>query len=135
MGKAFAYEDHNGCCSKKDRYVGLFFFIEGNFVFSGCPLNEADTYGDFLIYPEGHLEAWDSVESLNSFEDGRKVDYDYYPRGRIVYRKTDDTFIIYYDKCVEGALDRLTRAYEGCNVKTETDEHYCCHACNNLYVE
>ena len=36
MGKAFAYEDHNGCCSKKDRYVRLFFFIDGNFVFSGC---------------------------------------------------------------------------------------------------
>ena len=35
--------------------VGLFFYVEGRFAFSGCELSEAETYGDFLIFPESLL--------------------------------------------------------------------------------
>lgn len=121
--------------AKEELHVGLFFFVNGNFAFSGCSLKEAESYGDFLVYPESHFNAWDGYDTLGYVGSKRKVDYDYFPRGRVVYRKTDDLFIIYYDKCVEGVLDRLTREYANYNFTTELDEHYCCHTCNRFYVD
>lgn len=120
---------------KNNLYVGLFFFVNGNFAFTGCTLDEAEEYGDFLIYPESHFDVWDNYDTLSYVRNKRKVDYDYFPRGRVVYRKTDDLFIIYYDKCVEEELDRLTREYADYNFKTELDEHYCCHRCNRYYIK
>lgn len=116
---------------KEDLKVGLFFFVGDNFSFSGCTLGDAENYGDFLIYPESHYDIWEGYKYLN---ESHEIPYDYNPRGRIVYRKSDDTFIIYYDKCVEDKLDRIARDYEGYNVKFEVDEHYCCHNCNPNYV-
>lgn len=118
---------------KEDLHVGLFFYVNNDFIFSGCCLKEAQSYGDFMIYPESHYDIWDKIKAEDKENRIKGVDYDYYPRGRVVYRKSDDTFIIYYDKCVMKELDRLSKEYEGYNVKYELDEHYCCHKCNPDY--
>ena len=115
--------------------VGLFFYVEGRFAFSGCELSEAETYGDFLIFPESHFDVWNKHNYLQARNIKKKVDYDYYPRGRVVYRISDETFIIYYDKCVENDIHRLARVYKDWKVLFELDEHYCCHGCNTNYVE
>ena len=80
--------------------VGLFFFINNDFAFVGCDISQADNYGDFLVYDESHFDVWERL-SDQVLINGMRVDYDYYPRGRVVYRKTDNTFVIYYDKCLE----------------------------------
>ena len=49
----------------------FFFFVNGEFLFSGCTLQNAEKYGDFLVYPKSHFEVWDTYDF--------KVDYDYYP--------------------------------------------------------
>ena len=116
---------------KEELKVGLFFFVKGNFSFSGCPLSKAESYGDFLVYPESHYDVWDKYHYLH---ESHSIPYDYNPRGRIVYRKSDDTFIIYYDKCVESELNRISREYEQFNVRFELDEHYVCHKCNKDYL-
>lgn len=133
--KEYSAENYKREFTPRDELeVGLFFFVDGNFAFSGCALTDAEKYGDFLVYPESHYDVWNRYESIVFAGKKGKVDYDYFPRGRIVYRKSDDTFIIYYDKCVEDELDRIARDYEGYNVKFELDEHYCCHKCNPYYV-
>lgn len=109
--------------------VGLFFYVEGNFLFHGCKLNGAETYGDFLVYPESHMDVWDK-EYWGTYG----VDFDYYPRGRIVYRKTDDTFMIYYDRCIGEEIQKLVDRYDGVRVLLDYDEHYQCHICNLDYV-
>lgn len=119
---------------KDELEVGLFFFPEGNFSFAGCKLSEAETYGDFLIFPESHLDVWNKYKYLKYKNLKQELDYDYYPRGRIVYRKSDETFIIYYDKCVDKEINRIARDYSNYNVILELDEHYCCHICNPDYV-
>ena len=116
---------------KEKKQVGLFFCIDGRFAFSGCSISKAENYGDFLIYPESHYDVWEHYKYLN---DSNTIPYDYYPRGRIVYRKSDDTFIIYYDKCVENEIGRIASYYDGYAVRCELDEHYCCHKCNPDYV-
>lgn len=120
--------------AENEPQVGLFFDIKGNLFFAGCSLAEAETYGDFLVFPKSHMEVWDTIGSMGTV-DGRKVDFDYYPRGRIVYRKTDDVFILYYDACLENKLDGLIETYAGCNLRMELEEHYRCHNCNDFYVE
>lgn len=113
--------------------VGLFFFFNNDFAFTGCDLTDAQEYGDFLVYDESHYAAWERF-SGDALVDGRRVDYDYFPRGRVTYRKSDDTFIIYYDKCIEKEIKRLAKNYDGRNVLFALDEHYCCHNCNPDYT-
>lgn len=112
---------------KENLYVGVFFFVQGNFTFDGCPLSEAEQQGDFLIYPKSHFDVWNRYRYLKYLDNRTEVNYDYFPRGRVVYRKSDDTFIIYYDKCVEDEIHRITRDYSDYNFKMEPDEHYFCH--------
>ena len=119
---------------KEKLEVGLFFFVKGNFAFSGCSLSAAEKYGDFLIYPESHFDVWEKYKTLNCLTEFRKVDHDFFPRGRVVYRTTDETFIIYYDKCVEKEIHRIADEYRNYRIILETDEHYCCHECNANYV-
>lgn len=120
---------------KKKLPVGIFFFVDDNFTFSECSLSAAKSCGDYLIFPKSHRTVWESYEYLGYINNDEKVDYDHYPRGRVVYRKTDDLFIIYYDKCIEDKLDRITRLYAGYNLTIEQDPKYHCYKCNELYTK
>ena len=62
------------------------------------------------------------------------VDFDYYPRGRIIYNLTQKTYYIYYDKCLEKNIKNLGIIPKNQNVKLLNDFHYKCHVCNKNYV-
>jgi len=112
--------------------VGLFFFIEGLLYFEGCNLAEAENYGEFKVYDKSHMKVWDKLQKQKIAPP--HLDFDYYPRGRVVYRTTDETFIIYYDRCVEDRINEVAAKYEGSKISLELDEHYCCSKCNEFYV-
>ena len=115
--------------TKKQEGPALFFYVKGKLLFHGCSIDEGEHYGDFINYPESHFDIWNQ-NYLNKYG----VDFDYYPRGRVVYRKADDTFIIYYDKCMEAAISLVTEKYADKKSKTEYDEHYQCFKCNSNYI-
>lgn len=47
----FMKDDYQPAMVKKEELrVGYFFYIDGNFAFSGCKLSEAEIDGDFLVY-------------------------------------------------------------------------------------
>ena len=122
--------------SKGDLYMSisntgpaLFFFADGELLFHGCSLENAENYGDFLNYPFSHFEIWEKNYRHKYF-----VDFDFYPRGRVVYRKTDDTYLIYYDKCMEPFINAVIAKYTGKKFEIGYDEHYQCHLCNKDYV-
>ena len=108
---------------------GLFFYVDGELLLHHCSIEESEPYGAFLNYPHSHYHIWEQF-----YENKYKVDFDYYPRGRIVYRKTDDTYLIYYDKCMEPYIASVTEKYSGMKFETGYDEHYQCHMCNENYV-
>lgn len=110
--------------------VGLFFCVDGKFFFYKCLLSEAESYGDFLNYPASHDAVW-----RRNHAQKYHVDFDYYPRGRVVYRKSDGIFLIYYDRCIEKGIGEILAYYAGQDVKLQTDEHYQCHRCNKYYVK
>lgn len=112
-----------------ENQVGLFFYVNGNFIFHGCPLAEAEPYGDFLTFSQSHMEVWE-----REYEKKYHVDFDYYPRGRITYHVPSGTSHVYYDRCIGGQIGRIVEAYTDGNAITEYDEHYQCHLCNDYYV-
>ena len=106
----------------------LFFCVDGELLFHGCSMEEAEEYGIFLNYPHSHYDIWN-----DNYEQKYNVDFDYYPRGRIIYRKTDDTFLIYYDKCMEAYLGKIAEKFKNKRYELNLDEHSQCHICNKEY--
>ena len=64
----------------------LFFFAEGGLLFHSCSIDGAEEYGNFKNYPHSHNHIWQK-----HYAKSYGVDFDYFPRGRVIYRKSDDT--------------------------------------------
>ena len=107
----------------------LFFFVRGELLFHDCSLEDGEKYGDFINFPCSHFDVWDEL-----YYGKYHVDFDYYPRGRVVYRQADDTYFIYYDKCMEPFIGLVTEKYAGRKFEMHYDEHYQCYKCNKGYV-
>lgn len=76
--------------------VNIFFYVDGKFLISECENEKSEKYGDFLNYPKSHMEVWDK-KYYNKY----KVDFDYFPRGRVVYNTKEKYYYIYHDKCIK----------------------------------
>ena len=113
--------------------IGIFFYVEGKLLTCTTELDKADSYGDFLVSPFSHDSAWN-----NHFKKGTDVDFDYYPRGRLIYSRSKNEYIIYIDKCLDSPeiIVDIRQSFQLDNVKCTVsfDEHYQCHMCNEFYV-
>ena len=114
-----------------EQQVGLFFVVNGNIFFHGCSLTEAENYGDFKIYNRSHFEIWEKC-----YFENYKVDYDYFPRGRITYNKNEERYWLYKDCCIEDNLIQNWLMNQGySSILLKEDEHYRCYMCNKFYVD
>lgn len=109
--------------------VGIFFVVNNQVLLHTCKLAEAEKYGDFLNYPKSHMEIWDMY-----YYKKYGVDFDYYPRGRIIYNLKEEIYYIYYDECLKNDIKNLGIIPQNSNVKLLKDFHYKCHKCNKNYV-
>ena len=78
----------------------LFFCVNGDLLFHVCSLEEAEPYGMFSNFPHSHYDVWNK-----NYENKYGVEFDYYPRGRVVYRSSmtpiflsELPIILYYRK-------------------------------------
>jgi len=109
--------------------VCLFFYINEQFYLHGCDLDDAEHYGDFLIYSDSHFNIWNK-----HYDQKYDVDFDYFPRGRVAYHQPTQTFQILYDRCIGDAIHTFTTTYYDDNFTLDHDEHYQCHTCNKGYI-
>ena len=109
--------------------VGIFFFVKNKLLLYTCSFDKAVSYGDFLNYPLSHDVIWSKC-----YQKEFGVDFDYWPRGRIIYKCTEERFLLYYDACVELQARELMKRFDNVNVSLLCDEHYQCHSCNPTYV-
>jgi hypothetical protein len=109
--------------------VGLFFVADGKLLMHKCAVAVCDKYGDFINYPESHDEVWQREYAAKY-----GVDFDYYPRGRILYNVRTNKFLIYHDPCIANIAESLRKLYPESQCVTVLDEHYQCHHCNPDYV-
>ena len=105
-------------------------------VIDSTPLVEAEPYGDFLTHPRGHYEVWEDWRRLGPAGLARHGlptiiawhEYEYFPRGRVVYDTHSSRFTIYADPKLQapGLRCRLLAAFNLdlvlCDVRS--DPHY-----------
>lgn len=108
--------------------VNLFFLVNNEFLIHKCNNEDAEKYGDFLNYPESHFEVWEK-----NYASKYHVDFDYFPRGRVVYNIQEKCYYIYHDKCIKD-LTEIIKDYENENYKICLDFHYQCKKCNKDYI-
>ena len=70
---------------------------------AGCPLGQAEPYGDCLTYGPGHYETWAHWRRDRTVDPAlraivRSYEYEDCPRGRIVFDRSRDQFILYADR-------------------------------------
>jgi hypothetical protein len=70
---------------------------------AGCPLDQAEPYGDCLTYGPGHYETWAHWRCDRTVEHAlraivRSYEYEDWPRGRIVFDRSRDLSILYADR-------------------------------------
>ncbi|GHU66277.1 hypothetical protein AGMMS49983_15590 [Clostridia bacterium] len=111
------------------KVVGLFFVADGTLLFHGCSFEEGEHSPRFINYPESHVGVWE-----REYQDIYGVDYDYYPRGRLLYDKQTTFLMIYADPCIKEVAMKLAMAYKDGPRRISTDEHYQCHLCGEDYV-
>jgi hypothetical protein len=117
--------------------VGIFYVIDGALYLECTAVLEAEAYGDFQTHPNGHVEFWPGlVRRLNIWP---LRSYDYYPRGRVNYAKSEGQYRLYLDRCllkeptlVQAIIQHMHLADQA--VAILTDQHYQCAVCNPDYV-
>lgn len=82
-----------------------------------------------------HYDYWRSLRRV--YPEFRRKDYDYYPRGRVVYHGNSDTYRVFVDKCISDK-ESISKIADELNlplskVKVDYDEHYQCSQCNSRY--
>lgn len=114
--------------------VGLYFYAYGNLLIDAVDLDNAELYGECKIGGSSHYDVWSE-----KYENMYKKPYDYFPRGRVVYKVKEDKFIVYADKCIaENGIKNIITTFGLANSNVDldrTDAHYVCKKCNKYYLE
>jgi len=100
------------------------------------PIGEAEAYGDCLTHERGHYEVWEGWQALGPAELHRRglsatiafYEYEHFPRGRVVYNKTAERYVIYADRWLQNETDvaEIVRQF-GLGNETwslKSDDHY-----------
>jgi hypothetical protein len=118
--------------------VGIFWLAqstdgETRLLTAGCPLDQAEPYGDCLTYGPGHYETWDHWRRDRAVDPAmraivRSYEYEIWPRGRIVFDRSRDLFIIYADRklMTPATIARIEAQFHLPAERTEiqSDGHY-----------
>lgn len=118
--------------------VGPFYYIDGVVFEDSDDLRDATLVSTgFSDSNNSHYDYWKFSQSI--YPEFRSLDYDYYPRGRVVYNNTTDTYYLYTDKCLldNNITSDIISKFNlpKSKVIISTDDHYQCHQCNKSYVK
>ena len=80
--------------------LGLFWFIAqdrkpSRFTSCSRPFSQVSEVAGFKTLDEGHVDIWPAVQHLD--QTLVEYDYDYFPRGRVNWRKEDDRWLLLLD--------------------------------------
>jgi tRNA(Leu) C34 or U34 (ribose-2'-O)-methylase TrmL len=118
--------------------VGIFWRVGGALVIDRSTLDQAEPYGDCLTHATGHYERWQQWQALGPARLACKgfpaqiawTEYDDWPRGRVVYERPKQHFVLYADRRLQkpAIVDVLNGAF-GLNVAelkviVRSDSHY-----------
>lgn len=99
-------------------------------------LAEAEPYGEFLTHPRGHYEVWTRWQKTRAVPVANRFilqsiadhEYEFFPRGRIVYNTGTGSFILYADRRLqqEATIAQITSEFglAAGAFAVRADEHY-----------
>ena len=123
---------------------GIFWVIDNRLVAFDDPVDTSGRYFDNIE----HIKIWNEIKHMYKV-DGKEVEYNYFPRGRVMVnavRDNDGTFLhydvyIYIDNCInnDDVIDEIKYTFRlnkpNCDIKYVdadggiTSNHYTCHNC------
>ena len=110
--------------------VAVFWLFRSRLVLDGTDLDKAEPWGEYLNAPS-HEDVWarhqrERLVPLN-------VEYDYPPRGRVVFDSVRQRFYLYGDKCILDIPELVGEIVRRLNLPPSTqvgpDDHYRCPRC------
>ncbi|HEX4747955.1 MAG TPA: hypothetical protein VH302_00300 [Bryobacteraceae bacterium] len=124
-------ENAQACGHNAEPRIGIFWLWNGGLVVEAVPLAEAERYGRFLNYPDGHEDVWRRYQGSRTVP--ADVDYATARRGRVVLDAVANVFFLYADVCilVQNDLVETIRSQLRlpATTKVGSDEHYRCGRC------
>lgn len=99
-------------------------------------LAEAEPYGDFLTHPRGHYDVWTRWQEMRTAPIANRFilqaiadhEYEFFPRGRIVYNFGTGSFILYADRRLqqEATIAAIAGEFKltAGTYTVRSDEHY-----------
>ena len=118
--------------------VGIYFKMPEGFLIDAVPVDAGEAYGEAVGH-SGHYDFHANLRPTEPLEMRFKAhDYDYYPRGRVVFFPVRKTFVIYVDPCLTQEDIEQVQELFGLNgqvVEFAEDDHYRCAKCNGHYLE
>ena len=117
--------------SPPDPMVGIFWLFNHRLVIDSTPLSEAEPYGECLTHGRGHLRIWTMLQKSGQVP--LDLDYEWLPRGRVLFDRRRDRFVLLADRCIlnRGALVKQIMASMHLppdKTDVDTDAHYRCGA-------
>lgn len=105
--------------------VGAFYFIGNKIISNDKDVREADSYGGYVNY-SSHWDLWRAF--LREYPEYDFFDYDYFPRGRVVFDSNKHKYVLYIDPKLNSPkyLDKIKSRYHltsGSFIFGD-DEHY-----------
>lgn len=112
--------------------IGLFFYVRGRLIPYRIAPEQAEVYGDFLTSSISHDAVWQKGIGADI-----PVDFDCFPRGRVVYNTREQNYMVYIDSCLN-TPEHIAEIIQGfgladCSYAIGFDQHYQCHQCNREY--
>ena len=103
--------------------IGPFFYINNKLIFNAYTLEQGRPQADKLDNSYSHDQLFD-----DHFKSGDYIDY---PRGRVVWDKTNNRAIIYIDPCInkKPIIKQIVSAFELTDYVIAFDDHYHCKNC------
>src|SRR4051794_16496195 len=78
--------------------VGIFWWFRGRVILDASPLSEAEPYGDCFTHRKSHIAYWTEQQRLGAAP--MDIEYEEPPRGRVVFDRKTERFIMYADRCI-----------------------------------
>ena len=108
--------------------IGIFWYYNNKVIGKTYNLSEAEKYGDFLSPILGHYDYWEQIQK--EFPELYYEEYEYIPRGRIVYDTTKNHFVllsskkIIKNKTILKAIKEFFSIPKDAKFVTKSDLHY-----------
>jgi len=106
--------------------VGVFWSHNGRIRAGTALVKDGEDDGFFINYPFSHYQYWNILQK--NYPELKILEYDEVPRGRVIFSKEENMFLIYMDRALfsEKIKQKILREFALDKTKTRfgTDMHY-----------